>query len=312
MVYSALQQDISTVEKKVDSLIETCTLITNRAEESYAEQLRQSLDGLKKRWSGIIDSTEKQKENLRNAGEKFQQIDDGVKKIMESLGQIDSAISKEDFSVLRQDTLLSKKQEYQTYITRLEEHDQLLTSHTNTINALITTTSTTTTPPPTEQPPVCIEIEKTRTTITTLRGRIETNLSKLTSFNTDLEELKALLENVNKLAGQLKKEIVNLTSKQAGADEEILKECLSSIPAISEQIETGVFKQFDEMSTRVSKSNVCNQVILDMIYEYTNREWKASEKAVKRYNLYPKEASLDLPCTRVYLNVYRSLDHARM
>lgn len=62
---------------------------------------------------------------------------------------------------------------------------------------------------------------------TDLLLHFRTNLSKLTSFNTDLEELKALLENVNKLADQLKNEIVNLTSKQAGADEEILKECLS-------------------------------------------------------------------------------------
>ena len=50
---------------------------------------------------------------LYSAGEKFQQIDDGVKKIMDSLGQIDSAILKEDFSKLNQETLPNKKQSYQ-------------------------------------------------------------------------------------------------------------------------------------------------------------------------------------------------------
>lgn len=107
-----MQQDISTVEKKVDSLIETCTLITNRAEEEYAKVLRGNLDDLNKRWLGITNSTEKQKENLRTAGEKFHAIDAGVKDIADMLNGIDNNVNKDDFSKLDKVMLERKLQVY--------------------------------------------------------------------------------------------------------------------------------------------------------------------------------------------------------
>lgn len=89
-----------TVEKKVDSLIETCTLITNRAEPSYAIVLRENVSALRKRWDDVTDSTEKQKANLKSACEKLQTIDTGVKDIACMLASIDIAALKVEYKEL--------------------------------------------------------------------------------------------------------------------------------------------------------------------------------------------------------------------
>ena len=96
----------------MDSLIDTCTLITNRAEEEYANVLRGNLEGLNKRWLDITNSTEKQKENLRTAGEKFHAIDAGVKDIADMLNGIDNNVEKDDFSKLDKVMLDRKVQVY--------------------------------------------------------------------------------------------------------------------------------------------------------------------------------------------------------
>lgn len=100
------------MEKKVDSLIETCTLITNRAEPDYASILKVELSGLRERWAGIITSTETQKEKLRNAGEKFQEIDAGVREISNYLSGLETILQNENLQKLVRDALQNKEERY--------------------------------------------------------------------------------------------------------------------------------------------------------------------------------------------------------
>lgn len=104
------------MKKKVDSLIETCTLITNRAEPEYAGVLKVKLSGLNDRWSGIITSTEKQKENLRNAGVKFQEIDAGVREITNYLKGLETILQNENLLKLVRDALQNKEERYQVWL----------------------------------------------------------------------------------------------------------------------------------------------------------------------------------------------------
>ena len=108
----ALQQDILTVEKKVDSLIETCSLITNRAEQSYADVLREKVSGLRKRWDDVTESTEKQKDSLKSACAKLQAIDAGVRDIANMLAGIDVVALKVEFSELDKGMLDEKIKVY--------------------------------------------------------------------------------------------------------------------------------------------------------------------------------------------------------
>ena len=84
-----------------------------RAETDYSVVLNVKLTDLSKRWSGIIDTTEKQKENLRNAGLKFQEVDAGLKEIISFLKQVDANIQKENLSTLEKMSLKKKLEEYQ-------------------------------------------------------------------------------------------------------------------------------------------------------------------------------------------------------
>lgn len=104
-----------TVEKKVDSLIETCSLITNRAEQSYADVLREKVSGLRKRWDDVTQSTEKQKDSLKSACTKLQAIDVGVRDIASMLAGIDVVALKVEFSELDKGMLEEKIKVYKVY-----------------------------------------------------------------------------------------------------------------------------------------------------------------------------------------------------
>ena len=79
----------------MDSLIETCTLIMNRGEDSYSTMLQSKLKSLRERWGRIIVNTENQKENLRNAGLKFQEVKAGIKALLEYLTTIEINLQNE-------------------------------------------------------------------------------------------------------------------------------------------------------------------------------------------------------------------------
>ena len=100
-----MQQDIATVQKKVDSLIETCTAIINRAQTEYGTSLRD-------RWSSVISTTEKQKENLRNAGLKFKEVDAGIKEVIKYLTETEGAMHNEKLSSLDKISLKDKFDQY--------------------------------------------------------------------------------------------------------------------------------------------------------------------------------------------------------
>lgn len=101
------------MQKKVDSLIETCNLIINRSEPEYSSALKVKLTSLSERWSGIIATTEKQKENLRNAGLKFQEVDAGVKEILQYLKGLENSFQNENLSKLDKISLKSKLKQYE-------------------------------------------------------------------------------------------------------------------------------------------------------------------------------------------------------
>ena len=112
MLFQALQQDIATVQKKVDSLIETCTAIISRAQTEYGTLLSDRLTSLRDRWSSVISTTEKQKENLRNAGLKFKEVDAGIKEVIKYLTETESAMHNEKLSSLDKISLKDKFDQY--------------------------------------------------------------------------------------------------------------------------------------------------------------------------------------------------------
>ena len=68
----------------------------NRSDEDYADKLKSNLTSLSERWDTIIALTAAQKENLRNASLKFQEISNGVKDVMHYLKDVEKDVEKDN------------------------------------------------------------------------------------------------------------------------------------------------------------------------------------------------------------------------
>ena len=111
-VFQALQSDISTVQKKVDSLIETCTYMMNRSEPEYADYLKEKLNDMNRRWELIVLKTEKEKNNLLTGLDKFRQVDAGIKEIVAYLTTIENMMQAEQLDSLDVKTVQARLDQY--------------------------------------------------------------------------------------------------------------------------------------------------------------------------------------------------------
>ena len=71
------------------------------------------MDNLNTRWTGIKVTTEKQKENLRNAGKQFAEVDGGIKELLKYFKELEVLIREEKFNAMDRPTLRSKITDYQ-------------------------------------------------------------------------------------------------------------------------------------------------------------------------------------------------------
>ncbi len=110
--YQALQTDISTVQKKVDSLIETCTYMMNRAEPVYADVLKAKLAEMNKRWEYIVQKTEQEKTKLKSGLDKFRFVDSGIKEVYIYLKSLESMIQSEELDSMDSLTAQTKVDQY--------------------------------------------------------------------------------------------------------------------------------------------------------------------------------------------------------
>ena len=109
-------------------MIETCTAIINRAQTEYGTLLSDRLTALRDRWSSVISTTEKQKENLRNAGLKFKEVDAGIKEVIKYLTETESAMRNEKLSSLDKISLKDKFDQYKVSSNMLNYFSFLLTN----------------------------------------------------------------------------------------------------------------------------------------------------------------------------------------
>lgn len=107
-----MQTDILTVQKKVDSLIETCTYMMNRAEPAYAELLKTKLSEMNKRWEYIVQKTDQEKVKLQSGLDKFRVVDSGIKEIYLYLKSLEDMVMAEELAELDSATASSKAEQY--------------------------------------------------------------------------------------------------------------------------------------------------------------------------------------------------------
>ncbi|XP_057306952.1 utrophin-like isoform X3 [Hydractinia symbiolongicarpus] len=271
----ALQQDIATVQKKVDSLIETCNLIINRSEPEYSSALKVKLTSLSERWSGIIATTEKQKENLRNAGLKFQEVDAGVKEILQYLKGLENSFKNENLSKLDKISLKSKLEQYEVIDAQLKAKGVIIKDYTNIVQQLISSA-----PSDAETPPVVKDLELASKMFVNVSSSTKDINVKLVKGKKSMDDFDGLLSTLYRSMELLDAAIAKSSEKLDGDDNELQK-CLAVLDEVSKKLKPEETVKVDELGATIIKSDICTSTVHNMLGDYKSRLDDTKERCKK-------------------------------
>ena len=108
----ALQGDIGKLQRKMDSLQETGTYITNKSEPEYATKVKQQLGELKTNWATAVKQSNEQKEKLVKALSDAEKLDQDMKRLVTWMKHARSGVEDDESTLQHADVTQERLDHY--------------------------------------------------------------------------------------------------------------------------------------------------------------------------------------------------------
>ncbi|XP_065653209.1 utrophin-like isoform X2 [Hydra vulgaris] len=271
----ALQQDILTVQKKVDSLIETCIVIMNRGEEAYAAMLQSKLKTLRERWERITVNTENQKESLRNAGLKFQEVKAGIKALLQYLNTVENNLLNERLNTCDKNGLRLKIDAYEDIKQQLGFKSGIIKEYLELVNKLISTA-----PSGNETPAGVKELVQGSQMFAKVTAKVEDFLLNVKDTFSKVEKLENLISVVYK-SMDVTDVAIDSAKLKLNEDNEKLEKCLLDLDNQYSYLSSDCFKDIDIVAKDIINHGTCSSFVTGMISDYESRLEDTRERSKK-------------------------------
>ncbi|XP_065057528.1 dystrophin-like isoform X3 [Rhopilema esculentum] len=269
----ALQSDILTVQKKVDSLIETCTYMMNRAEPTYADVLNSKLTDMNKRWEYIVQKTDKEKAKLQSGLDKFKVVDSGIKEIYVYLKSLD-AVMQTDLAALDSTTAQTSAETIKEAITMLKRKENDIRLHEETTKELLKSA------PAGSSSPIAKELEKLKKSFSNVQGQLLDMKNILDEGLKDLLELHGLLAELYKVMDDID-DCITKSSDALDGDEHDLETCLNSLNTQYKVLRSDKAMSVEPLVKRISSGKVGTKSANATLEQYNSRLTDTLERGDK-------------------------------
>ena len=117
-ISQALQGDIGKLQRKMDSLQETGTYITNKSEPSYVAKVKKQLSELKTNWAVAVKQSNEQKEKLCKALNDAEKLDQDIKTIVTWMKHARAGIEDDESTLQHADVTQERLDHYKVRTAR--------------------------------------------------------------------------------------------------------------------------------------------------------------------------------------------------
>lgn len=107
-----MQGDIGKLQRKMDSLQETGTYITNKSDPEYAVKVRQQLSELKSNWTTAVQQSNEQKERLTKALNDAEKLDQDMKRLITWMKHVRAGVIDDESTLQHADVTQERLDHY--------------------------------------------------------------------------------------------------------------------------------------------------------------------------------------------------------
>ena len=118
--FKALQGDIGKLQRKMDSLQETGTYITNKSDAEYAAKVKKQLSDLKSNWATAVQQSNEQKEKLAKALNDAEKLDQDIKRLVTWMKHARAGVDDDESTLQHADVTQERLDHYKVKIHSLK------------------------------------------------------------------------------------------------------------------------------------------------------------------------------------------------
>ncbi|XP_028414557.1 dystrophin-like isoform X10 [Dendronephthya gigantea] len=259
----ALQGDIGKLQRKMDSLQETGTYITNKSEPEYATKVKQQLSDLKSNWATAVQQSNEQKEKLSKALNDAEKLDQDIKRLVTWMKHARAGVEDDESTLQHADVTQERLDHYKEVLHEVSKNNSAVAEINTTANKLISRSD--------------------KAAAANLREKIRV-------FNTEWAELKALLnkkqQDVLKLQSEIKtfdraidreterigeiQKNVQTCHESVGKDDTIMEKCLRALQKRMSELDEDGPQSPSTLAQQLITKKVAMVTVKQRLQEYQN------------------------------------------